>query len=245
MSDQNQATELKVRDRLLDALTIASGAVDAVSFIAFGRVFTAFMTGNIVFLGLRLAGDYSVPGSFPLIAAIAGFMIGAYVATRIVARAQPGQTWPREVTTALAMSLIFQAGALMVWFAVSGRPTTSSIPALLAFWGLAMGIQSAAVRALHVDAVYTTAVTATVLFLAGDLAGWKTTGVERGRLARILGSLFVGATAGGLLLYRGHIWAPVLPFVITAAVVAVAARQRHPVVEEQQRPAVGGLGRTS
>lgn len=244
MSDQNQAANVRVRDRLLDALTISSGAMDAISFIAFGRVFTAFMTGNIVFLGLRLAGNTIVPSVVPLIAAIVGFGIGVYLGTRVVRRSQPARTWPREVTLVLGVSLIFHAGALVVWFAVNGRPSTSAIPVLLAFWGIAMGLQSAAVRALRVDAVYTTAATATVIFLAGDVASWTTTAVERGRLVRILVSLLVGAAAGGLLLMRGHIYAPVLPFLITAAVVAIASRQRQPAPAAEPQPAVGGLGRT-
>jgi len=32
------------------------GAIDAISFLALGKVFSAFMTGNIAFLGLRVAG---------------------------------------------------------------------------------------------------------------------------------------------------------------------------------------------
>ena len=39
----------------------------------------------------------------------------------------------------------------------------------------------------------------------------------------MLVSLFVGASAGGLLLAQAHIYAPVLPFVITLAAVATAA----------------------
>jgi len=52
MINTNQAEKFKVRDRLLYALTVSSGAIDAISFIALGKVFTAFMTGNIAFLGL-------------------------------------------------------------------------------------------------------------------------------------------------------------------------------------------------
>jgi uncharacterized membrane protein YoaK (UPF0700 family) len=38
------------------AMTAVSGIVDAVSFIALGHVFTANMTGNIVFLGFAIGG---------------------------------------------------------------------------------------------------------------------------------------------------------------------------------------------
>jgi hypothetical protein len=46
---------------------------------------------------------------------------------------------------------------------------------------------------------------------------------ERRRLRSILISLVIGATAGGLLLIHAPIYAPVLPLVITAVVVALAA----------------------
>jgi len=44
------------RNKLLLLLTLSSGAVDAICFLGLGKVFTAFMTGNFVFLGLRIAG---------------------------------------------------------------------------------------------------------------------------------------------------------------------------------------------
>ena len=43
------------RDLLLIALTVASGAVDAISYFGLGKIFSAFMTGNIVFLGFGIA----------------------------------------------------------------------------------------------------------------------------------------------------------------------------------------------
>jgi uncharacterized membrane protein YoaK (UPF0700 family) len=100
-----------------------------------------------------------------------------------------------------------------------------------------MGMQSAAVRRLHVEGVFTTAATATVVVLVGDLANWPATVAERRRLTGVLISLFVGATAGGLLLVHAHIYAPILPFVITVAAVATAAivlRERD-AADERER----------
>jgi uncharacterized membrane protein YoaK (UPF0700 family) len=39
---------------LLVALTVASGAVDAVSYFGLGKIFSAFMTGNMVFFGFAI-----------------------------------------------------------------------------------------------------------------------------------------------------------------------------------------------
>lgn len=218
----NRTLELRVRDLLLNALTVSSGAVDAISFIALGKVFSAFMTGNIAFLGLRVAGA-SAPGAVAIIVSIATFAVGVYLSTRIVKSSQGSGTWPSRVTLALAVSLIGHAVFLAVWFAASGHPSVEVAHVLLGSWGFAMGMQSAAVRTLHVEGVFTTAATATIIFLVGDLANWPATVAERRRLAGVLVSLFVGATAAGLLLFHAPIYAPLLPFVITTAAVATAA----------------------
>src|SRR4051794_30488389 len=67
---------------LLVALTVLTGVVDAVSYIALGHVFVANMTGNIVLLGFALAGaaDLSVPAS---LVAIAAFVVGAAMGGRL------------------------------------------------------------------------------------------------------------------------------------------------------------------
>jgi uncharacterized membrane protein YoaK (UPF0700 family) len=41
---------LAVRDWLLVALSFSSGIYEAIYFLSFGKVFTAFQTGNLVFL---------------------------------------------------------------------------------------------------------------------------------------------------------------------------------------------------
>ena len=41
---------------VLLALTLVTGVVDAVSFLGLGHIFTANMTGNVVFLGFAAAG---------------------------------------------------------------------------------------------------------------------------------------------------------------------------------------------
>ncbi|HEY8808806.1 MAG TPA: DUF1275 family protein, partial [Solirubrobacterales bacterium] len=61
---------------LLILLTMVTGVVDAVSYVALGHVFVANMTGNVVFLGFALAGapGLSAPAS---IAALGAFLLGA------------------------------------------------------------------------------------------------------------------------------------------------------------------------
>src|SRR2546428_2489223 len=70
---------------LLLVLTITTGLIEAVSVLGLGRVFTANMTGNIVFLGFALAGP---PGVSRLRspAALVAFLVGAVVGGRPGAR---------------------------------------------------------------------------------------------------------------------------------------------------------------
>jgi uncharacterized membrane protein YoaK (UPF0700 family) len=214
------------RDLLLSALTVSSGAVDAISFLALGKVFSAFMTGNVAFLGLRVAGA-PAPHLGSILSSMVAFVVGVYLSTRIVKRTEGSCTWPRRVTIALGVSLIPHAVFVAVWLANNGQPSIDVANVLLGLWGLAMGMQSAAVRRLHVDGVFTTAATATVIVLMEDVANWSATAAERRRLGGVLASLFVGATAGGILLVHAHNVAPVLPFAITLGVVAaIALRER-------------------
>jgi len=232
---------LRVRDRLLNALTVSSGAVDAISFLALGKVFSAFMTGNIAFLGLRVAGASPAPGVVAILVSMAGFAVGVYLSTRIVKPSEGSGVWPRRVTVALGVSLIPHAVFQGVWLASSGQPSIDVAHVLLGLWGLAMGMQSAAVRTLHVDGVFTTAATATIIFLVGDLTNWSATAADRRRLIGVLVSLFIGATAGGVLLVHAHLYAPVLPFVITIAAVATAAigLRERPSKAELEHPRLG------
>lgn len=220
-SSPARISDLGLRDLLLHALTVSSGAVDAISFLSLGKVFSAFMTGNIAFLGLRVARAPG-PGIVSLLISMSAFAVGVYISTRITPDESCG-FWSQRVTVALGVSLIAHAVFLIVWFATNGGPSTDVAHVLLGSWGLAMGMQSAAVRRLHVDGVFTTAATATVIFLVGDLVNWRTTVAERRRLTGVLVSLFLGATAGGLLLVHEPLYAPVLPFVITVVAVATAA----------------------
>jgi uncharacterized membrane protein YoaK (UPF0700 family) len=153
--------------------------------------------------------------------------VGVYISARVVRPTEGSGVWPQRVTVALSISLIPHAAFITVWFASNGQPSINVSHVLLGVWGIAMGMQSAAVRNLHVEGVFTTAATATIIVLVSDFAEWSVTAPERRRLAGVLVSLFVGATAGGLLLVHAQIYAPVLPFAITLATVATAAIVMH------------------
>src|SRR5437763_14995799 len=98
----NQAVELRIRDLLLNALTVSSGAIDAISFLALGKVFSAFMTGNIAFLGLRVAGAGG-PGVVAILVSMAAVAVGVYLSTRIVKPSEGSGKWPQPVHVAVGV----------------------------------------------------------------------------------------------------------------------------------------------
>ena len=212
----------RLRDGLLVALTVSSGAVDAICWLALGKVFSAFMTGNLVFLGLRAGG---APGQSVarVLAAVAGFAAGAAVAARIVAPAMnSGRAWTRRVTAALATALVPQAAFLALWAAVGGHPGGDTGHILIAMSALAMGIQTTAGFSLGVRGLLSTASTATVAVLMGNGSAWKESKAERLRLAAAILGLLGGAAIGAVLVINARPVAPLFPLAVTSLVVAAA-----------------------
>jgi uncharacterized membrane protein YoaK (UPF0700 family) len=151
-----------------------------------------------------------------------------FTAVKIVKPSKGSAVWPRRVSIALGLSALAQVAFLAGWIATSGRPATGIGHVLVGISALAMGMQSGAVLSLGVPGVFTTAVTATLVLLASDLAGWPQSTNERGRLAGVLAGVCLGAAAGGLLLVHARSYAPVLPMVGTVLVIIAASRLLRP-----------------
>src|ERR1700709_1932882 len=71
--------------RILLLLTAVTGVVDAVSYLALGRVIVANMTGNVVFLGFSLGGDKQLSLAASAVA-LAAFLLGAVAGGRLGVR---------------------------------------------------------------------------------------------------------------------------------------------------------------
>jgi uncharacterized membrane protein YoaK (UPF0700 family) len=212
----------RYRELLLACLTVSSGSIDAISFLALHKVFSAFMTGNVAFLGLRTAGASGPPFLF-ILSSMLAFAIGVFVSARIVGDTKEPALWSSRVTVALGVSLIGHTAFQVLWFSTNGDPSLDEECVLLALWAFSMGMQTAAMRSLHVDGVFTTAATGTIMLLVGRIAGWRANPEETRRFARVLFSLFFGAAAGGLLLVHAHLFAPLFSFVITIFAVITAS----------------------
>jgi uncharacterized membrane protein YoaK (UPF0700 family) len=211
------------RDLLLIVLTFSSGAVDAISFLALGKVFTAFMTGNLVFLGLRITGAGGPAALHTILTPVCAFAVGVFGASLIVKPTRGSQTWPRRVTLALTVTALGQLCFFGLWLAASGHPSVIATDVLLGISALGMGFQTAAVFSLGIQGVFTTAATATMTVLMGDAAHWSTTRPDRRVLAGILIAMIAGTACGGLLIVHARSYAPLLPLLTTTSVVVLAA----------------------
>src|ERR1700692_2263584 len=93
---------------LLHVATAITGLIDAISYLALGHVFTANMTGNVVFLAFAVAG---APGLsiFRSGLALVAFLAGAALGGRLgfAYAAKPEARWP-------AIPFAIEAGLLLV-----------------------------------------------------------------------------------------------------------------------------------
>src|ERR1700740_3024901 len=83
-------------------LTFTTGLVDAASYLGLGRVFTANMTGNIVFLGFGIAGSGGLPVVAPLVS-LGAFLVGAGAGGVLAARM--AEQHPRHFAWALGIEV--------------------------------------------------------------------------------------------------------------------------------------------
>jgi uncharacterized membrane protein YoaK (UPF0700 family) len=207
---------------LMILLSATTGVVDAVSVLGLGKVFTANMTGNVVFLGFAAAG---VPG-FDWTLYVTGlvcFAIGAVLAGRI-SKAHANVSRRRW----LVRAALVEAGLLWLSAAVAigmvpVSPGAGEIPwnayAVIALSAAAMGSRNATARQLKVADLTTTVLTLTITGIASDssLGGGSNPNLGR-RIAAVL-AILLGAMLGAVMLTA---WGLAPPLVLAGASVLLA-----------------------
>jgi uncharacterized membrane protein YoaK (UPF0700 family) len=185
---------------VLLGMTAVTGIVDAVSFLALGHVFTANMTGNVVFLGFAASGAAGVSivrSGIALVAFLLGAAAGGRMAFQLMSH--PAHYWASRAFGLDAALLLAGAGAALGLRSSAGE---DSVPlfAVITLTAIAMGLRNATVRRLAVADLTTTVLTLTITGLAADSSlACGTNPRWRRRLASIL-CMFAGAAAGGLML---------------------------------------------
>ena len=184
--------------RLLTALfvlTFVTGLIDAGSFLAMGHVFTANMTGNVVFLGFAFAGEPGLSVARSL-TALAAAVLGGMLARRYVECAPEGarNAW-------LARALLTEAACLALAALAAMRGTHgTALYVVIALAALGMGVRNAAVRHLAVPDMTTTVLTLTIAAIAFDLSLFSGNNPRWRRRLGAAAVMFSGAFAGALLL---------------------------------------------
>lgn len=177
------------------ALTLTTGAMDAVSFLRLGSVFSSVITGNLTLLGVaasQQSASHALNGGVALGGYGLGVLIGGAIA-KTPSRGQP--VWPLRVTATLATEFVLLAGFSAGWLTVGGHPSGWVRLVLLSVAAAAMGIQSTAVRRLgQMSTTYLTG-TLTGILQALAIHRWPS---EWQRSTGVLIADVTGAVFGGL-----------------------------------------------
>src|SRR3954466_12523107 len=164
MSDLTTRTD-RLHLVLMLVLTFTTGINDAVGYLGLDKVFTGNMTGNVVVLGMAIAGGSGLPVLGPALALL-GFMLGAAVGGRTLRYAGPA--WSPRTTLlfrAVAVLMLALAGVL---FAAGDDPTHALMVTVTTLAAVATGVRAAAARHVAVKDVPTVVVTSTLTGLAAD-----------------------------------------------------------------------------
>jgi uncharacterized membrane protein YoaK (UPF0700 family) len=210
---------------LLHIATTITGLIDAISYLALGHVFTANMTGNVVFLAFAVAGapGLSIPRS---LTALGAFFIGAVIGGRAATRLSE-LVRPNWITAALVMesSLLLVATLAAINFRDSSGSLFQSY-SIIVLTALAMGIRNATVRKMGIPDLTTTVLTLTITGLAADstFAGGTSPRWRRRLLAVLL--MFFGAAIGTLLLRHSVVLALATATLLSICCVALSMKQR-------------------
>ena len=161
----------RVHLQLMLALTFSTGIVDAVGYLGLDKVFTGNMTGNVVILGMALAGGDDLPIVGPALALV-GFMAGAAAAGRSLRGARAGWTTGVSALLTTVASVVLAAAVVLL---VVRAPTRGLGIAVTAALGAAMGVQAATARFIAAKDVTTVVITSTITGMAADVGladGW-------------------------------------------------------------------------
>lgn len=206
---------------LLLLLTVVAGAVDAVSYLALGHVFVVNMTGNVVFLGFAAAGAAEISLRATL-TAMGAFLVGSVAGGRLALHyaAHDG----RLLGVATVTKIVLVALALAVVISVAGKLDDIHRDVVIALLALAMGVQNASARRIGIPDLTTTVLTMTVTAIAADstLAGGSNPRLGWRLLA--VGSMLLGAFAGGLCVLRSGIAAALVLTLALLVLTGVLAR---------------------
>jgi uncharacterized membrane protein YoaK (UPF0700 family) len=205
---------------LLIVLTVVTGLIDAFSYLVLGHVFVANMTGNVVFLGMALAGAKGFSAADSL-TALGGFVVGAWASGMLAAR--HGGRRGRMLAATVGAEVVLVAVATMV-AGVSHHPDRGGARlALLVMLAVAAGAQNGTAQKLDVPDLSTTVLTRTITGMARDgrVAGGADSHIGRRGLAVV--AMLLGALVGTTCVLHLHQFLDLALALVLLVPVAVVA----------------------
>ena len=219
-----------LRTRLLLALTLAAGWTDALNFLDLGRVFSSFMTGNILFVGIALAqgnGALLVRAALAILMFLASDTLGSLYLQMLPAR-QPVGSWRRMLVRYLLVEGLVLLAFALLWQLTRNLAQHSGIQvALLGIASFGMGLQGALVTAFNIPDIVSVALTGSELLLGVRLAqriGRQVADQQEGTSTLFLVVLLLCYTLAALAVVLATPWisTPFIPFLlVTVAILAV------------------------
>jgi len=209
------ACPARYRNALVVLLTLSAGALDAVSYLRLGKVFSSVVTGNLALLGVASStrdGTLALNAGWPW-----------HLAAR--------------VTVTLAVEWALLVAFSIGWLGVGEHPAGSGGLGLLVLGVAAMGVQSTAVRRL--GPMSTAYLTSTLTGILTGLAvrRWP---AEWQRSTGVILAAVAGAALGGLAARCSPGWVPAAishPITTVLAYSARLAETGLPIVPRLARKA--------
>jgi uncharacterized membrane protein YoaK (UPF0700 family) len=232
-------------------LTAVTGLIDTFSYLSLGHVFVAYMTGNVIFLGVSCRPSAHL-SAVPSAIAIGGFVLGSLTGGRVAARlSRRPRRWLVAALAAeavlLALVALVSGSGLMTpdgrsaehGSAHTGGPCVYVSIALLA---LAAGLQNSTVRHFGVRDLNTSVLTLTLTGLTADSALGGGQGAKAHRRVGSIAAMLGGAVVAAALLQVSATAVVVLAAVLVALVSGAFATGRSAVPAVSAADVVAGKG---
>lgn len=217
------------------ALSFGTGALDAATYLGMGNVFGANMTGNVILVGLSLAGNSQVPLIGPL-ASLSGFAAGSWLLGLILRRFPASSHSDKALVAVLWVTALGMLGIAVALLLLPDQ--IKVVHGVTLAIGMLMAFQAIAARRVGVPGVSTVVITSTLSLLlseAGEFHGGATTKTTMTRLAAVM-SMFLGAIAGAALLHLG-LWVPLLAAAVILLGVAITVNTCWSIQKKRTRAA--------
>lgn len=194
---------------IMIALTLTTGMIEAVSFLALGPVFTAMQTGNLLLLAFAVTG---AAGLSPAAAGIscAGFVVGAVLGSLLESTVDVrGRRW--FAPALYGEGALLGLAALVAWRSGvdgPGGPAAGHHFAVIALVAAAMGVRNITTLRVRVPDVPTTLSTRALTAFLGGLPHVADPRIgsgarHEGRRFASIGAMFAGGVLGAWMLHEG------------------------------------------